>query len=97
MLIISTPNPFISAKVVEAGISDHFPICGVMFTKSNQVIKHKLRIIETRKIDLEANHESFLNELIRVLWKIMDLFENPDDKLYVWEKLFIPVMNDYFP
>ena len=27
----------------------------------------------------------------------MDLFQNPDDKLYVWEKLFTPVMNEYFP
>ena len=57
LLITSTPNPFISAKVIKAGISDHFPICGVLFTKSDQVKKPKHRIIETRKVDLEANHE----------------------------------------
>ena len=97
LLITSTPNPFISAKLIKAGISDHFPICGVLFTKSDQVNKPKHRINETRKVDLEANHETFLNELRSIPWNLMDLFQNPDDKLYVWEKLFTPVMNEHFP
>lgn len=79
LLITSTPNPFTSANVIKAGISDHFSICGVLSTKSDQVLNH--RIIETRKVDLEANHETFLNELSCVPWNLMDLFQNPDDKL----------------
>lgn len=27
----------------------------------------------------------------------MSVFDDPNDKLFAWEKLFVPVMNKYFP
>ena len=27
----------------------------------------------------------------------MEMFDDPEHELYVWEKLFTPVMNEHFP
>ena len=64
-------------------------------TNPNNRSKH--RIITTRKIDLNANHEGFRNSVGNIPWNMMSIFDDPNDKLYMWEKLFTPIMDDFFP
>ena len=66
LLITSTPNPFMSAKVIKLGVSDHFLIYSILSTKSEQAKEPQHRLTNTQKIDLKANHETFLNELNRI-------------------------------
>ena len=28
---------------------------------------------------------------------VMDILDDPNDKLYVWEKLYTPITDEYFP
>ena len=71
LLITSAPHSFMSAEVIKSGVSDHFLIYGVLSTKSKQAKELQQRIIETQKIDLKANHETFLNEVYHVPWSFV--------------------------
>ncbi len=57
----------------------------------------KHRVISTRKVDLNANHECFQNAISSIPWDTMNMYDDPNDKLSIWEKLFTPVVDIYFP
>lgn len=94
LLVTSSPKLFGSTGVLQSGFSDHLPIFGSLITVRQ---KDKHRVISTRKVDLNANHEDFRNALSRISWDMMNIFDDPDDKLCIWENLFTPVMNIFFP
>ena len=94
-MITSSPQLFSSTAVLQSGFSDHLPIFGSLITVREKDDKH--RVISTRKVDLNANHEDFRNALSSMTWDMMNIFNNPNDKLFIWENLFTPVMNIFFP
>ena len=93
LIITSTPHVFTSTGVVESRIRDHFPIYSIPSTKVNTEGKAEQSIIRTRKIDLKENHGNFINDLNLIRWNVMDMFNDPNDKLYVWEELFTPIID----
>ena len=66
-----------------------------MITVRKKDDKH--HIISTRKVDFNANHEDFRNALSSISWDMMNMFGDPNDKLFIWENLFTPVANIFFP
>ena len=86
---------FSSAGIIQSGFSDHSPIFGSLnLTKISQ---RNHRIITSRKIDLCENHESFRNSIDYLSWDIMNIYDDPNVKLSIWEQLFTPIMNHFFP
>ena len=81
--------------VLQSGFSDHFPIFGSLISARQKYSKHRLK--STRKVDLNANHECFQNAISSISWDTMNMFDDPNDKLLIWEKLVKPVRIFTFP
>ena len=80
LIITSSPQLFSSVRVFHSVISDRFPIYGSMKTSDHKG-KSKHHIITTRRIDVNRNHEELFNSLRKVLWNVMNVFDDPYDKL----------------
>ena len=63
------------------------------------MIRKKIYDIRERycKIDLCENHESFRNSIDKISWDMMNIYDDLNVKLSIWEPLFTPIMNNFFP
>ena len=49
------------------------------------------------QLDLPDNKESFRQDIARVPWSVIESFEDIDDAVDAWNKLFIDVANRHAP
>ena len=95
ILITSNPNLFLYTGVIHSSVSDHFPIYGVLST--NKIEKKSVhRIITTWRIDMDINH-NFIEEIDRIPSSVIEIFDNPNDQLFVWQMLFTSILDEYYP
>jgi hypothetical protein len=76
LLVITSPQLFWSTGVLQSGFSDHFPIFGSLISARQKDSKH--RVISTRKVDLNANHEGFRNAISNI-WDTMNIFDDSNE------------------
>ena len=95
LLITSAPELFSSAGIIQSGFSDHSPIFG--YLNLTKISQRNHRIINSRKIDLCENHESFRHSIDKISWDMMNIYDDTNVKLSIWEQLFTPIMNHFFP
>ena len=94
VLITLTPNSFESTGVLSASFSDHLPIFGVLHGSSVKPIKH--RCIETRLFTTQCIAKFNVDlKLNFVLWNIVKIFSDIDDKCYVSQSLFLDDNNNF--
>ena len=76
-------------------MSDHFPVC---FTRKHS---HKGATNSHKSIRYRSyknfNESAFLADLQSVLWAVCEIFDDPNDALNCWYKLFIDIVNLHAP
>ena len=84
-----------ATKVATVGISDHFP---VRYSRSHNSanIKHKHSLIKYRSYK-NFNQATFREDLSFVLRNICEFFDDPNDALSCWIKLFLEVVEKHVP
>ena len=77
------------------GISDHLPVC---YSRSHNSAntKHKHSLIKYRSYK-NFNQAAFLEDLSFVPWNICESFDDPNDALSCWVKLFLDVVEKHVP
>lgn len=96
ILITSNPNLFLYTGIIHSSVSDHFPIYGVLST--NKIEKKSVHhIITTRRTDMDISHDNFIKEIDRIPSSVIEIFDDPNDQLFVWQKLFTSILDEYYP
>ena len=91
-LITNKPQTIIISGVLKISISDHYMIYGIRkftHTKSNP------KYIESRNMK-NFDPNLFTQDLLNVQWNLYDN-DDPNDMVYVWETLFLEVVNRHAP
>ena len=81
------PDFMLNATVIMTEMSDHYPTA-VSYCKRTAGTKKNHTTIKYRSMT-QFNEEDFLNELKIVPWNIVEIFDDPNDALGVWQHLFL--------
>ncbi|CAB4024977.1 Hypothetical predicted protein [Paramuricea clavata] len=94
-IYFTNPEHVRATKVATISISDHFPVC---YSRSrNSVTRiHKHSSIKYRSYK-NFNQSAFLEDLTLVPWNVFESFDDPNDALDCWEKLFLEVVEKHPP
>ena len=71
-------------------------IYGVLSTNKTEK-KSVHRIITTRRIDMDINHDNLIKEIDCIPSSVIEIFDDPSDQLFVWQKLFTSILDEYYP
>ena len=93
-LFVTTKRDLISSSgVFPLGLSDHDLIYATIRLKNK---RPSPKIIKTRNYK-RMDVEKFKHDLERTPFHIASIFEEPDDQLWVWERLFDDISNEHAP
>jgi hypothetical protein len=94
-IYVTNPEHVRATKVATISISDHFPVC---YSRSHNSAtrKHKHSSIKYRSYK-NFNQSAFLEDLTLVPWNVCESFDDPNDALDCWEKLFLEVVEKHAP
>ena len=93
LFLTSSNTPVISSGVLEACISDHLPI---FLTVSWILPKHSAKTIHRRSFK-HFDPTSFNDDVARLPWSILNVFDDVDDKLMVFNSLLNDVLSVHAP
>ena len=79
--------------VIDVQISDHSLVYTILRRSAPRI---RSRQIITRSYKTFKRDE-FLNDLQSIPFHVMDIFDDVDDKLFVFESLYMDVVNDHAP
>jgi len=92
-VITNTPQHIIKSGVSHLGISDH----SLIFTVRRLAQPRGLpRIVESRRFN-NFNEEDFLEDMRKNPWDMMDIVDDPNEKLYIWQIMFLEVLDKHAP
>ena len=93
LILTNNTRRIFSSGVVDADISDHSLIYTVLRTTAPRLRSRKiqLRILKNFVQDL------FLRDLHNVPFHVMEVFDDIDDKQYVFESLYLDILNEHVP
>ena len=93
-LFLTTPDvPIINSSVIDAAFSDHLPI---FIRISSSVAKPQPSLITHRSFK-HFCQATFEDDLSTAPWHVMDIFEDPDDKLESFNLLFTEILDQHAP
>ena len=95
-IYVSHPGNVKACKVSTIALSDHYPVCFVRHMRANYDSKHGHTTITYRSYK-NFDEKSFLADLAVVPWSVIEQFDDVDDALDTWEKLFMDVVNTHVP
>ena len=91
---ISSTNYTPEIKVPVIGTSDHSPTCLVMSSKGFNVNQHtSIRYRSFKNFD----ENKFKSDTGEVPWGVLEMFDDPNDFLGVWNDLFLNVLDSHAP
>lgn len=93
VIITSNRNLISSSDVLLSSISDHSLPYAVLNLKSP---KCKPSYVTVRSFK-NYRQESFVNDLSLVPWHVVDIFDNVNDKLSVFNKFFMDILDVHAP
>ena len=92
-IYVSHPRNVKACKVnTIIALSDHSPVCFVRHLRANYDRKHGHTTIKYRSYK-DIDEKPFLSDLAVVPWSVIEQFDDVDDALDAWEKLFMEVVN----
>ena len=93
LILTNNKKRFLSSGTIEPHISDHQLVYTVMRAKSSFKRSRKI----TCRSFKNYNKDKFEFELSSVPFYISSIFDDPDDKVWVFQKLLSDVINDHAP
>lgn len=91
--ITNCPQFITNSGVSHIGISDHSLIFVVRRLTQP---RGPPRIVESRRFN-NFNEKRFLEDLYSMPWDLTELSDDPNDKLYIWQSMFLEVLNKHAP
>ena len=93
IILTNSKAKVLTSGVIDVQISDHSLVYTILRssaprTRSRQIVT---RVYKTFKRD------EFLNDLQSIPFSVMDLFDDVNDKLFVFESLYMDVVNEHAP
>ena len=94
-IYVTRPENVRATKVAHIGLSDHFPVC---FTRK-KTYRDALNCHKTIKYRSCKNLDeaAFLSDLRNVPWSVCETFDDPNDALDCWYKLFMDIVDTHAP
>jgi hypothetical protein len=87
----------VGVEVPQVGISDHYPVCCCWALKAdNSFRKHQHTTIRYRS-HKHFNKDAFLNDLNSAPFDTVYYYNNPNDALSEWYRLFLGVLDKHAP
>ena len=86
----------LSVSVPNIGLSDHLPVAIVRKHNGSYGSQNTHKTIQYRSYKT-FDHESFRQDLQNVPWHVMDIMDEVDDKLFVWNKLYMDIVDKHAP
>ena len=93
-LFLTTPDvPVINSSVMDAAFSDHLPI----FIRISSSVTQQQPTTVTLRSFKHFCRANFENDLSTAPWQVLDIFDDPDDKLEAFNLLFIEILDQHAP
>ena len=93
LFIASSDIPISESSVLDLHISDHLPILVDILYR---VPKPSPSLV-TRRIFKNFSKNNFEKDLSIVPWSMLDVFDSPDDKVSIFNSLFLNVLDMHAP
>ena len=93
LILTSNKNKILSSGVVDVQISDHSLVYAVLRLSAPRLRSRKICLRSLKNFDSNV----FLEDLHNVPFHIMDIFDDVDDKLFVFESLYLDIVNEHAP
>ena len=78
------------------GLSDHYPTCFTHKFNRGKHLKHHHDATVFRNFKKLSNKE-FFNDLHTIPWSVLDASSDVEDKLTIWNTLFMNLINEHIP
>ena len=95
-IYVSYPGNVKAFGVSTIAIGEHYLVCFVRHLKANDDRKHGHTTIKYRSYK-SFDEKAFLAHQAVVPWCVIEQFDDVDDALDTWEKLFMEVVNMHAP
>jgi hypothetical protein len=93
LFIASSNIPISKSSVLDIPISDHLPVLlDILYT-----VPKPLPSLVTRRSFKNFSKATFEKDLPAVPWCVIDVFDNPDDKVDMFNSLFLDVLDMHAP
>ncbi|MES9881523.1 MAG: reverse transcriptase family protein [Sedimenticola sp.] len=84
-----------AVSVPKLGLSDHFPV--FLIRKSNSIIPKNSHYCISYRSFKNFNENDFTSALKTVPWDIVKMFDETNDIIDTWSKLFLDIVNTHLP
>ena len=78
------------------GLSDHYPVLFVHKFRGKNIPKSHHETISYRKLK-NVDRSSFLDDLNSAPWTLLEIFQDVNDKLNIWDLIFNEVLDRHAP
>ena len=92
-ILTNNTRRIFSSGVVDAHISDHSLIHTILRTTAPRLRSRKIQLRSLKNFDQDL----FLRDLHNVPFHVMEVFDDIDDKQYVFESLYLDILNEHAP
>ena len=87
LILTNNTRRIFSSGVVDAHISDHSLTYTILRTTALRLLSHKVQLRSLKNFDQD----------LHVPFHVMEVFDDIDDKQYVFESLYLDILNEYAP
>lgn len=93
LILTNNTRRIFSSGVVDAHISDHSLIYTILRTTAPRLRSRKIQLRSLKNFDQDL----FLRDLHNVPFYVMEVFDDIDDQQYVFESLYLDILNEHSP
>ena len=93
LILTNNTRRVFSSGVVDADISDHSLIYTILKTTAPRLRSRKIQLRSLKNFDQDL----FLRDLLNVTFHVMEVLYGIDDKQYVFESLYLDILNKHAP
>ena len=93
LILTNNTRRIFSSGVVDAHISDHSLIYTILRTTAPRLRSRKIQLRSLKNF----YQDLFLRDLHNVPFQVMEVFDDIDDKQYLFESLYLDILNEHAP
>ena len=93
VILVSNSNYVVKSSVLNSSISDHDLVYIILRLKRD---RNSAAFVSKRSFK-EYSKELFASEISLAPWSVLDIFDDPDDKLYIFNSLFNHNLDEHAP
>ena len=95
-IYVTNPDMVYSTHVPPIGLSDHCPVVVVRKHNGSYAKMDTHRTIKYRNFK-NFNEQKFQEDLHNTPWNILEMIDDPNERLEMWESMFLSVVNSHAP